>query len=611
MKALAYITIATMVCIATNAQIVNTEFGPIQGITNGSVYQFLGIPFAKPPVEALRWKAPQTPDAWTETLSTNNFSPVCPQKQFDTGGTSSTIVGNEDCLYLNVWTPSLSPNNLPVMVFIHGGGNQQGSASEVNGGTQMFFGKNMAERGNVVVVTIQYRLGPLGFLVHPGLDAEENNGTSGNYAVLDQILALQWVKNNIGSFGGDANNVTIFGESAGGLNVGNLLTTTLANGLFHRAIIQSAVPVINQYNVSTDKGIAYVNTFTDIGTNQEKIAYMRTLPSDELVKNQTPPLSGGAVGLEWLPTIDNKAFYQTPNLSFQSGNYNKVPLIIGSNANEMSLSAPSTVYPFMVSALIKSIVPPEMEDEALAIYPPGSTTDEARLSYIAILTDAQFTSTTRRLAQCVSQNQSEPVWRYFFSYRHSLAALEPLGSYHGMELFYVFNNWENATLGQGILFKPSDKAVQDAMLDYWTNFANTGNPNASGLEDWPQYNSTTDCYINLNATPSGSQCGLRTSESNLWDAATGLSGCSGTVGVDDASINNKITISPNPTDGIMTIHLPDGDGNFSIILMDAIGRKLISLDNQRQIDLSNYRAGIYFIIAAQNGKVWTAKVIRE
>jgi len=151
-----------------NAQIVDTQYGKVQGSINGTVHQFLGIPFAKPPTGSLRWKAPLNPDQWTGTLSTTQFAPVCPQKRFEQGDTTYVLEGNEDCLYLNIWTPQTGAGNRAVMVFIHGGGNQQGGASQISGGTALYSGKNLAQRGDVVVVTIQYRLGPLGFLVHPG-----------------------------------------------------------------------------------------------------------------------------------------------------------------------------------------------------------------------------------------------------------------------------------------------------------------------------------------------------------------------------------------------------------------------------------------------------------
>jgi len=592
------------------SQVVSTQYGPIQGSLNGTIHQFLGIPFAKPPVNTLRWKAPQAPTAWTSTLSTNSFAPFCPQKNFATGGTSYTITGNEDCLYLNVWTPQVGTANLPVLVFIHGGGNQQGSASEVNGGTQMFFGKNMSQRGNAVVVTIQYRLGPLGFLVHPGLEPENANNKSGNYAVLDQILALTWVQNNIANFGGDPNKVMIFGESAGGVDVGNLLVSPLASGLFQRACIQSATPLINDYNNSKIKGITYVDSFTNTGTDVQKIAFMRNLPSDSIVKNEKSPLSGGAVQLAWQPVLDNVVFTDYPFQKFQSGNFNKVPLMIGSNSEEMSLSAPPTVTPLMVTALINSTLPSSLQAQATTLYPPGTNTTQARQSYIGILTDAQFTATTRRVAQCVSVNQTEPVWRYFFTHKHTIPQLATYGSYHGMELFYVFNTWENATLGTGPLFKPQDDSVQNAMLNYWVNFANTGNPNVVGLPNWPQYQSINDCYLEIKATPNGNQCGLRTAQSNLWDNATGFIPCTSTVGMQEVNLNETISLYPNPSNGVVYINLKDKTQSIDVNVYDYTGKKIIQKTNILEFDLSNYSSGIYLINIEQGNQTWKSKIVK-
>lgn len=602
----------TIISFSVFGQIVNTQFGQIQGALNGSTYQFLGIPFAKPPIDSLRWRAPLNPDNWAGVLTTTNFAPVCPQKNFETGGTGDTIIGNEDCLYLNVWTPQLVTSNLPVMVFIHGGGNQQGSASEVNGGTEMFFGKNLAERGNAVVVTIQYRLGPLGFLVHPGLEPENPNGVSGNYAILDQILALTWVKNNISNFGGDSTKVMIFGESAGGLNVGNLLTSPLAAGLFQRACIQSAVPVIGDYNAVKADGVAFVNDFTTVGTDVQKINYMRTLSSDSLVSSETPPLSGGAVGMNWLSVLDSVVFMDYPLGSFQSGNFNHVPLMIGSNSEEMSLSAPPTVFPFMVTALIDTIVPVPLQPQATLLYPPGSTTADARASYIGILTDAQFTSPTRRVAQCVSQNQTEPVYRYFFTHKHSIAALAPYGSYHGMELFYVFNTWEDALLGTGPLFSAQDDSVQTAMLNYWVNFANTGDPNGGSLETWPSYASATDCYLEIKATPNGSQCGLRTLQSDLWDSSVGFVPCTTLIGVDEFENNaNDFIVFPNPTSNSVSIASKNSLEPMSITIYDFTGKEIGYKENASFVDLSEFSAGMYFITIRQNGRMATKKIIKN
>lgn len=592
-----------------SAQTVSTQFGPIQGSLNGSVHQFLGIPFAKPPVGTLRWSPPQNPAVWTNTLLTTSFAPVCPQKSFAQGGTTYTLSGNEDCLYLNVWTPQLNTANLPVLVFIHGGGNQQGGASETSAGTQLYFGKNMAERGNAVIVTIQYRLGPLGFLVHPGLEPENANNVSGNYAAMDQILALNWVHNNIGYFGGDPAKVMIFGESAGGVNVGNLLTTSLAAGLFQRACIESASPVIGNYNSAKTKGVAYVDSFTTTGTDVQKIAYMRGLPADTLIKYETPPLSGGAVQMNWQSVVDNQVFTDYPYQKFQSGNFNKVPVMIGSNSEEMSLSAPQTVTPIMVTALINATTPASLQAQATTLYPPGTTTTQARQSYVGILTDAQFTATTRRVAQCISANQTEPVWRYFFTHKHTVPQLANLGSYHGMELFYVFNTWENATLGSGSFFKPQDDSVQNAMLAYWVNFANTGNPNGSTLVTWPQYNGASDCYLEIKATPNGSQCGLRTTQSNLWDNAVGYVPCMVTVNVKETE-KPGIAVFPNPAKDLIHIKPEDPASPLRIELFDYSGKSLHVYENTDQLDLTGYASGLYFLNIMQSNRMMQVKIIK-
>ncbi|HAQ38219.1 MAG TPA: hypothetical protein DCQ58_06885 [Saprospirales bacterium] len=594
-----------------NAQTVSTQYGPVSGHLNENVFEFLGIPYASPPINNFRWKPPTATPAWTSPLMADNYAPVCPQKSFEQGKPDSvyTLAGDEDCLYLNIWSPDISAN-LPVMVFIHGGGNQQGSASQLTGGTYIFHGKNLAERGQVVVVTIQYRLGVLGFLVHPGLESESSNGKSGNYAVMDQLFALQWIRDNIAGFGGDASNVTVFGESAGGVNTGNLLTSPLAAGLFHKAIIQSAVPVITTYQDAKAQGIDFVNEFVMNGTDAEKISYMRSVHPDSFSVRMNSPLSGGIVQSAWKPAVDGNIFTSHPEAVFQSGNFNQVPLMIGSNSEEMSLSAPVTVLPYMVDALINLSVPLSLRAEAHALYPSGSTSEEARMSYVGILTDGQFTTTNRRTAQCVSLNQTEPVWRYFFTHKHTIPQLAMYGSYHGMELFYVFNNWENATLGQGLLFKPADDAVQQAMLRYWTNFARTGNPNGTGLENWPQYLSSDDCYLEIKAEPDGNQCGLRTSKSDFWDKVIGYTRCTSSVGLESQPDKKELTFFPNPTSGKIYLDLPQDLHDYEIFIYNSFGQKQQSFKNTDQIDLSGEACGIYFIEISSEGKRYTGRIVK-
>ncbi|MES2800410.1 MAG: carboxylesterase family protein [Bacteroidota bacterium] len=579
---------------ALKSQTVSTQFGEVVGATNGAIKEFLGIPFAKPPVGNLRWKAPENPTNWTIPLNTTAFAPECPQKKFEPDG-SSAIVGNEDCLYLNVWTPQTSNTaNLPVMVFIHGGGNQQGSTSVESGSTPMYAGENLSERGDVVVVTIQYRLGPLGFLVHPGLEPETANSTSGNYAAMDQILALNWVKNNIANFGGNPENVTIFGESAGAVNVGNLLTTPLANGLFDRAIMQSGGPVIGNYLTLRNLGVTFVNDFTTTGTNVDKIAFMRTVSSDDLVADQTQPLSGGVVGMNWASTIDNVVFFDYPANVVQNGLHNHVPVMIGSNKDEMSLSIPPTVTPAMMSTLIAGAVPAAFQTQAAILYPPGSTNAVARDSYVRLLTDKQFTATSRRTAECLSKNQNEPVFRYFFTQKHSIAALQPYGAYHGMELFYIFNTWENTIGGQAALFSDQDDSTQNVCLDYWTNFAANGNPNGGTLANWSVYSATTDCYMDLKATPDGTNCGLRTAESDFWDDVISYIPCTALLSVEEMMEKGfQIQCFPNPSNSVFNFEIPEKLSNYSIEVHSLSGELIMKLVNKKSIDLSHLENSVY------------------
>lgn len=605
----AFTLLTVFIALHVNAQIVATQFGQVQGTLSGGVYSFLGIPFAKPPVDTLRWKVPQNPDSWAGVLNTTAFAPACAQINFNQGDTAGTLKGDEDCLYLNVWTPQLSSANLPVLVFIHGGGNQQGSASEVQGGAVLYDGQNMAARGNAVIVTIQYRLGPLGYLVHPGLEAESANGKAGNYAVLDQILALKWVRNNIAKFGGDTTKTMIFGESAGGVNVSNLLTSPLATGLFQRACIQSAGPVINSYADSKNKGVAFVDSFTTTGTDAQKVAYMRSLPADSLLRYAKSPLQGGIVQMNWQPVVDGVVFPDFPFVRIKAGNFNHVPVMVGSNSEEMGLSAPPVVTPGMVTALTNAYVPLAYRPQAQSLYPAGSSNTQARQSYVGMLTDAQFTTIARHTAQCVSDNQTEPVWRYFFTHKHTLAQLQQYGSYHGMELFYVFNNWENATLGTGPLFKPQDDSVQNVMLQYWVNFASTGNPNSAGLVTWPTYNSLTDCYLEIKATPNGSQCGLRTAQTDLWDDITGFVACTNPViGVSEVS-DAHVAVYPNPAAENFIVNIPRE--SFRVQITDISGKLVYTTTGTDllQVDVSNWQSGVYLLQLTTGTTIYKRKLV--
>ena len=609
-KSIFLLHILVLIVFETWAQEVNTSSGPIQGKVDGNIFEFLGIPFAAPPTGDLRWKASVEPEDWTEILNTTEFAPVCPQKRYEQGDTTAVLEGDEDCLYLNVWTPHLNAGDLPVMVFIHGGGNQQGGASQKAGGITMYHGKNLSERGNVVVVTIQYRLGPLGFLVHPGLDAENEKGISGNYGILDQILALKWVQQNISFFGGDPDKVMIFGESAGGVDVGDLLVSPLASGLFHRAAIQSAVAVVSSYSDAQSKGIDFVNRYQPAGNDSGKIEAMRNIPAETLIKDMESPIQGGLVKSEWHPALDGVVFTDFPMTKVQLGDFNKVPLIIGSNADEMSVSAPTVVTPALLNLLVQTLIPAQYRSQVLNLYPPGETNEQARKSYVGILTDSQFSLPVRRTAQCISLNQDEPVWRYFLTFKHTLALLEKYGSYHGMELLYLFNNWENTLLGGGIFFQPQDDSLQNVLLNYWVNFARTGNPNAKGMENWPQYSASEDCYLEINATPIGTNCRIRNEKLDLWEEIAGFSGCVST-GHSPENVVNDIQIFPNPVSNII-YYSSSGNERLQLKVINSTGQKLDLQIDKNSIDISGLNSGFYFVqFETEKGMVSKKMIIQR
>ncbi|WP_421799153.1 carboxylesterase/lipase family protein [Haliscomenobacter sp.] len=500
---------------------VTTTYGPISGISEEGALAFKGIPYAKPPVGELRWQAPQPPAPWSQTRMTADFSPKCPQKNFSPTQDSATTEGEEDCLYLNVWTPALTGKR-PVLFFIHGGGNQQGSASEtLNGGAFLYTGKFLASRKDVVVVTINYRLGALGFMSHPAVAAASSSKTSGNYGTMDQILALEWVRDNIAKFGGDPGNVMVFGESAGAVNTSLLLTIPSAKGLFHRAGIQSGSPIAAPYVVGENFSKSFASRMgCATGSLDQQLQCLKALPVSKIIAELESPLSGGKVTLGWGPVVDGLIIPKDPASVFLTGQHNKMPVLIGSNADEMSASSPLVVTPAQVRTLFDAYVPEAYEAEGLTLYPPGTTNAQARQSYIQTLTDAQFTAPARRLAKGLDIFQTEPVWRYLFS--HAQAGVGAIfGAAHGLELPFLFQSIEETNYGKSASFNNNDKLVAKALMDYWTNFARTGNPNGTGLTVWPPYDYQKDPYLDIKS-PVASAEGLRTQKSDYWDRVRGV-----------------------------------------------------------------------------------------
>jgi para-nitrobenzyl esterase len=473
---------------------VRVDGGLITGTTADGVRSFKGIPFAAPPVGELRWKAPQPVIAWEGIRKTDAFSPECPQAPYPQGSLfySPPQKQSEDCLYLNVWTAAARNEKRPVMVWIHGGALTRGS-----GANRAYDGTAYAKKG-VVLVTLNYRLGPLGYLAHPELTAESPHQSSGNYGVLDQIAALKWVQKNIAAFGGDAGRVTIFGESAGSWSVNALVATPLAKGLFHRAIGESGgsfgpgvyLKEDRNRQTSAEKiGAAFAKA-----AGADSIKALRALPAEKIVEVFTSDPEGRR--FRTVVNVDGWVLPDEIRQIFARGKQNDVPVILGSNANEMtSLTSPAAV-PKTIEEFRKRVEPQygEMIKEFDAAY-PVKTEDDIAGAYLGVLRDTTFTLHMRTWARLTSTGRSK-AWLYYFSHVPPNPNSKYLGAYHAAEIVYVFNNLNR----QNQALTETDTKLAEMMLNYWVNFATTGDPNGKGLPQWTPYQREAEPYLDFGGT---------------------------------------------------------------------------------------------------------------
>jgi para-nitrobenzyl esterase len=475
--------------------VVATEKGCVRGESLGAVKIFRGIPYAAPPVGNLRWKAPQEHPSWDGVRDATQFGKSCPQLP----GTifRYQLETDEDCLSLNIWTPKIDPNaKLPVMVWIHGGGLVQGSSSQKVNDRVTYDGRVFAERFGVVVVTINYRLAQLGFLAHPALSAEDiEHNVSGNYGLLDQIFALRWVQKNIQNFGGDPQNVTIFGESGGGKSVCALLASPLAAGLFQRAIIQSGGCPSNLRKLRGSSGRESAEAQGErfaraIGCADapDVLACLRSKSVQEILQTLPGEASILSTAEKWDFTVDGYALLQSPGRALEAGNFNVVPVIAGTTGNEASIFTVSlgiqTVEQY--EAYVRSIFR-GLADQVLALY-PASAYPSPKAALDALISDVSFVCPTRRFVRDISKSQQK-TFLYHFTYVTRAGAQLGLGAFHGSEIPFVFGNLTNPT--------PQERALSDAMMRYWVNFAKTGDPNDWALPAWPAYTLAGDPHLQL------------------------------------------------------------------------------------------------------------------
>jgi len=477
---------------------VEIDSGVVRGEALASgVAVFRGIPYAAAPVGDLRWRPPRSVEAWQGVRDATEFGPACPQPDH-----LSQVYGialpetDEDCLFLNVWSPGLGGDEArPVMVWIHGGGNYLGWSHQ-----ETYDGERLAMRG-VVMVTINYRLGPLGFLAHPALSAESPHSTSGNYGLLDQIEALRWVQRNITAFGGDPGRVTIFGESAGGGSVSVLMASPLTEGLFHRAISQSGTGVNYLQHLRRELGGTEpaermgerVARALGAADGADALQSLRALTVEEILAETRPNLGldPDAGGFRFSPIVDGWLLRGPVIDRFDAGEQRNVPLLIGANADEGTVFLPGMVPPKNIEGYrdrVRRMYGP-IASEILRIYPVEKAEDIPGAMNRAF-TDGGFVAPARMLARAMS-TVSSPAYLYHFT-RVRPGPLARLGAYHGSEISFVFDVFPEERPKDEI-----DSELADAMGAYWVQFAATGDPNREGLPEWPVYDSSSDVHMEL------------------------------------------------------------------------------------------------------------------
>lgn len=468
--------------ISSAQDVVSIDTGRVQGSTRAGVTSFKGIPFAAAPVGRLRWRAPQPAAGWSGVRRATQFGHDCMQVPSIFSHSPS-----EDCLFVNVWTPERHGRNLPVMVWIYGG------AWVVGGSSLSFFDGSQLARKGVVFVSFNYRLGRFGYFAFPALTKEDRDGLLGNYGYMDQIAALKWVQRNIAAFGGNPHEVTIFGQSAGGFSVHMLMTAPLAKGLFARAMVESGGggwmhdctgvrQGLNGRPSAEQIGVAFARSKGIEGVGGAALAKLRALPAAAILDGLTATNLQAAQATYAGPMIDGRLVVGQPPLLYREGRYQHVPMVVGANDGDASISRAANVRELFA--------------------PFGADAKKAEKAYDAadsrnflllrneVGADALFVAPERFVAQTLS-SRGDPVWEYRFGYVPIPVRAKLAGAPHGGETPFVFDHdtWFSVRLA------PQDEKMAHEMSAYWVNFARTGNPNGAGLPDWPRYRSGTDMLM--------------------------------------------------------------------------------------------------------------------
>lgn len=489
----------------TTTPTIKTNNGPVQGLEQNGIHAFVGLPYAAPPTGANRWRPPRPPQPWQEVRLCEYPSPSAPQPDFM--GTPGPM--DEDCLALNIWAPAdAAGKRLPVMVWLHGGGFVIGS------GSILFYDGSKLALNGVVVVSINYRLGPLGWLAHPELSAESDDDSSGNYGLMDQIAALEWVRDNIAEFGGDPGNVTLFGQSAGAISICRLMCSPPAKGLFHKVICQSGGPTAFLRFLRQDCG--WRSAAETMGKKLQKVVGgrlegLRRIPAMDLIKlaiEKMPLANGEFGGMIWGPVIGGNHQPEDPFEVIRRGEQCQVPVLAGSTADDMTAFV--RWLPVNTVSKFHKAIGRQAGDLAPALMKlfPCNSDDELYASLTAITTVQTFAAPVRLLANAASANGS---WLYNFShvpspkyvgamYQCSEEQAVAMGASHSLDIPFVFG-----TLGFFPGIKQEDRDLSEMMTSYWVNFARSGDPNGYGLPLWPSHDPQTDQHLELKPQPVAGQ----------------------------------------------------------------------------------------------------------
>jgi len=457
--------------------LIDTEAGKVEGKQEDGFMSFKGIPYAAPPVGEFRWKEPQPVKPWDNVLRADTFACGCTQAQ-------RLTPQGEDCLYLNIWTPAkFASEKLPVMFWIHGGGFTAGAPLE-----STYFGEKLTQKG-VIYVSVGYRLGQLGFLAHPELSAESPHKVSGNYGLLDMIAALQWVQRNISAFGGDPDKVTIFGESAGAAAVSILCASPLAKGLFRGAISQSGGYLRPVDERSTLKGAenAGVEFMKQMGASS--IEELRKMDPQDFFKNRTPGM--GSFG----PIADGYVITGDLYKQYESGNYNDINVIIGSNSDEGGFFARPTEPDVYKKGIEERFS--DFAGRILEAY-PGDTEEQTYTSSADIARETMFGWPSWAWARLQSRTGNSKVFMYYFDQLQPENPRMPIklrGAPHAAEIKYVLENIDASRYGE------DDLKLSDMMGTFWTNFAKYGDPNGANLPEWPEFKESNQSVMLFKYTP--------------------------------------------------------------------------------------------------------------